>query len=138
MCQYFNEDELDECCNDENFCAVCMCNRYDVNVKNHVCEECSKVAEENPNQLPIIKHKGKEYFVDLRLKEFRPVEPPLESILFDSELGIEIDEMPEPEMDSKPERNIVIVTCLKCQKVLFVGPMKETKRLIIYCTDCFK
>ena len=44
-----------------------------------------------PNRLPTITHKGKEYFIDYRLKQFRPVEPPLEFIPFDSELGREID-----------------------------------------------
>jgi hypothetical protein len=42
-------------------------------------------------QLPKVRHHGKDYFVDNRLQEFRTVEPPLESIPFDSELGREID-----------------------------------------------
>jgi hypothetical protein len=44
-----------------------------------------------PNMLPIVEYNGKQYFVDCRLKEFRPVEPPLEFITFDSELGREIE-----------------------------------------------
>ena len=40
-----------------------------------------------PNMLPIVTYNGKQYFVDRRLKEFRPVKPPLEFIPFDSELG---------------------------------------------------
>ena len=42
-------------------------------------------------QLPKVRYQGKDYFVDNRLREFRTVEPPLESISFDSELGREID-----------------------------------------------
>ena len=53
------------------------------------------MKNEKPRRLPTIKHKGKEYFIDWRLKEFRPVERPFESIPFTSELGREIDEMPE-------------------------------------------
>jgi hypothetical protein len=44
-----------------------------------------------PRQLPIVTYKGKKYYIDWRLKEFRPVEPPLECIPFDSELGRKID-----------------------------------------------
>jgi len=43
-----------------------------------------------PNRLPTVTHKGKEYFIDMRLKEFRTVEPPIEFIPFDSEPGQEI------------------------------------------------
>lgn len=42
-------------------------------------------------RLPTVTYKGKKYFIDWRLREFRPVEPPLESIPFDSEFGQEID-----------------------------------------------
>lgn len=48
-------------------------------------------------RLPVVEHKGKRYFIDYRLKEFRPVNPPIEFIPFDSKLGREIDEMPAPE-----------------------------------------
>ena len=42
-------------------------------------------------QLPKVRYQGKEYFVDNRLREFRTVDPLLEFIPFDSELGREID-----------------------------------------------
>ena len=45
-----------------------------------------------PRRLPTVIYKGKKYFIDWRLREFRPVEPPLVSIPFDSELGHEIDD----------------------------------------------
>ena len=45
---------------------------------------------EMPKRLPTTKYKEKEYFIDERLREFRPVHPPLEFIPFDSELGIKI------------------------------------------------
>ena len=53
-----------------------------------------KMKNKMPRRLRTIKHKGKGYFVDCRLKEFRPVDRPFESIPFDSELGRKIDEMP--------------------------------------------
>ena len=49
-------------------------------------------------RLPTTIHEGTEYFIDMRLKEFRPVEKtdqPFHSIPFDSELGRQIDGMPE-------------------------------------------
>jgi len=55
------------------------------------------MTREMPIRLPTLKYKGKEYFIDWRLKEFRSVDPPLEFIPFDSELGREIDSMPEKE-----------------------------------------
>ncbi len=42
-------------------------------------------------QLPKVRYQRKEYFVDNRLREFRTVDPPLESVPFDSELGRKID-----------------------------------------------
>ena len=50
-----------------------------------------------PRRLPTVNYKGKEYFIDWRLRQFRPVDPPLEFIPFDSELGRKINEMPEVE-----------------------------------------
>ena len=88
------------------------------------------MTNEMPRRLPIIRHKGKDYFIDWRLREFRPVEPPLEFIPFDSELGREIDSMPEPERDT------VMVTCPRCGTVLFEGTEEQRKRLIIYCANC--
>jgi hypothetical protein len=54
-----------------------------------------------PIKLPTIKHKGKKYYIDWRLQEFRPVDPPLRSIAFDSDLGREIDQMPDPAEDEE-------------------------------------
>lgn len=43
-------------------------------------------------ELPKVKYNGKEYYIDIRLKEFRSVKPPLEFISFDSVAGDEIIE----------------------------------------------
>lgn len=59
---------------------------------------------EMPRRLQTIKHKGKEYFVDWRLKEFRPVNRPFESIPFDSESGKKICEFVEPQTNSNPQK----------------------------------
>ena len=89
-------------------------------------------------RLPNIEHKGKRYFVDFRLREFRPVDPPIEFIPFDSEAGREIDEMPEPENEQCLEDGHITVECPVCGKILFEGTEKEAKRLIIYCVDCWR
>ena len=47
-----------------------------------------------PRRLPTVTYKGKKYYIDWRLKQFRPVEPPLEFISFDSELGRKIGRFP--------------------------------------------
>ncbi len=44
-----------------------------------------------PIELPKIRFKDKEYWIDWRLKEFRTVKPPLEIVPFNSLLGREID-----------------------------------------------
>jgi hypothetical protein len=49
------------------------------------------MKDKNTRRLPTVKYKGKKYFIDWRLREFRTVDLPLESVPFDSELGIEID-----------------------------------------------
>jgi len=89
-------------------------------------------------RLPIIEHKGRRYFVDFRLREFRPVDPPIEFIPFDSEAGREIDEMPEPEKQHCLEVGRITIECPVCGKVLFEGTEKEAKRCIIYCADCWR
>jgi hypothetical protein len=78
-----------------------------------------------PVRLPTITHKGKTYFIDWRLKEFRSVAPPLVSIPFDSELGREIDSMPEPENDVDDIDSDVVI-CPKCRKTV-----------VFYCTKCY-
>ena len=78
---------MEECCKEPNFCAVCMNNGK--TVIDNCCEDCRE--SEMPIRLPTVKYKGKEYYIDWRLQEFRPVEPPLEFIRFDSDLGREID-----------------------------------------------
>jgi len=97
------------------------------------------MINEMPKRLRTIKHKGKEYFVDWRLKEFRPVDRPFESIPFNSELGREIDERPgNTKMNANPIKTKVTVTCTKCGDVLFVGSENEARQLIIYCEDCLQ
>jgi len=53
--------------------------------------ERDKMKDKIPNRLPTITYRGREYFIDWRLKEFRTVKPPLEFVPFDSELGRKID-----------------------------------------------
>ena len=48
-----------------------------------------------PQRLPTVIHEGKKYFADRRLREFRTVNPPLQFVSFDSELGRKIDSATE-------------------------------------------
>jgi hypothetical protein len=96
------------------------------------------MTNEMPKRLPTVRHNGEKYFIDWRLQEFRPVDRPFESIPFDSELGREIDEMPEPQMNANPIENNVTVTCSSCGKLLFAGSENEARHLIIYCEDCLR
>ena len=49
------------------------------------------MRDKNTRRLPTVKYKGKKYFIDRRLREFRTVDLPLEFVPFDSELGRKID-----------------------------------------------
>jgi len=89
-----------------------------------------------PRKLPSVTHKGKKYYIDWRLQEFRPVAPPLEFIPFDSELGREIDEMPEPEEAPSLASNCISIECPGCKKTLFRGTEKGARQHVIYCADC--
>jgi hypothetical protein len=94
------------------------------------------MTNNKPRQLPTIRHNGKLFFIDWRLREFRTVLPPLEIIPFDSAYGREIDYMPDGKLDECLTNNGIIVTCPICNKILFNGTEREAKRLIIYCVDC--
>jgi len=50
-------------------------------------------------ELPTTKYKGKCYFIDFRLRQFRSVTSPIEFVPFESDLGRKIDGTPEPEED---------------------------------------
>ena len=40
MCQKLSQEEIEECCEDPEFCAVCLSNGK--NVIDHVCEDCQR------------------------------------------------------------------------------------------------
>lgn len=50
-----------------------------------------------PTQLPTIRHKDIDYYIDIGLREFRPVDRPFESVPFDSDLGREMEEQLDDE-----------------------------------------
>ena len=89
-----------------------------------------------PRQLPILRYKGKLYFIDWRLRQFRTVLSPLEIIPFNSELGKKIDAMPEPEEDECIMGYNTVIMCPHCGATLFNGKESEAKRLFIYCMNC--
>lgn len=54
------------------------------------------MEDDKMRELPTTKYKGKCYFIDFRLRQFRSITAPIESVPFESDLGRKIDEMPEP------------------------------------------
>ena len=121
MCQYLSNEEIIENCNDPDFCVVCLCTRNDVKVdKYHICEECHKGSTEvgRPRRLPVVTIKGKNYFRDDRLREFRNIHVPHDIRTFDD--------------NSKD----VKVYCNHCGKLLFTGTENQSKGAAIYCPDC--
>jgi len=85
-----------------------------------------------PKKLPTVVYKGNAYFMDHRLGEFRTIQPPLEFIPFNSELGREIyQEYVVSSMDEP-----LVIRCPQCGKILFEGTRRQAKKVIIYCTHC--
>jgi len=73
--------------------------------------------------LPVVLFEGKQYFADLRLNEFRPVQGLLESIPFDSEEGKVMC------------RNTGMVTCKSCGMSFLISMAYEEEPL--RCMRCF-
>ena len=80
------------------------------------------VNETGPRALPVVLFKGEQYFVDLRLNEFRPVRG-FESIPFDSEEGIIMSSATG------------VVTCKSCEMSVIISKAYEEKEL--RCMHCF-
>ena len=80
------------------------------------------VNEASPRALPVVLFKGEQYFVDLRLNEFRPVRG-FESIPFDSEEGIIMSSATG------------VVTCKSCEMSVIISKAYEEKEL--RCMQCF-
>ena len=84
-----------------------------------------KIEEEKqagPSALPVVLYEGRQYFADLRLKEFRSVSS-FESIPFYSEQGTIIC------------KNNGIVTCKSCGMSVIISKADEEKEL--RCMQCF-
>ncbi len=74
---------MEECSKNPNFCVVCLCNRDDVKVEEHVCEECQQGVYDTPRKLQrVTLDNGETYFIDERLKQLRNVENPHDFIDF--------------------------------------------------------
>ena len=86
-------------------------------------EKSKNVNETGPRVLPIVLHKGEQYFTDLRLNEFRPIQGLLESIPFDGEEGRIIC------------RNTGVVTCESCGMSTIISKTYEKEEL--RCMQCF-
>ena len=77
---------------------------------------------DGPWALPIIQHGPTQYFVDLRLRQFRNVKNPHESLDFDSEQGRKIFEQAG------------IVVCRECQMAAIISTAIDRKEL--RCMNC--
>jgi hypothetical protein len=85
-------------------------------------EKVKNVNETSPRALPVVLFKGEQYFVDLRLNEFRPIQG-FKSIPFDSEKGVIMS------------RDTCIVTCKSCKMSAIISKAYEGKEL--RCMKCF-
>ncbi len=76
----------------------------------------------SPLVLPIVQHGTTEYFVDLRLRQFRSVKDPHDYVEFDNEKGRRMCE------------KAVIVVCRECQMAAIISPAVDRKEL--RCMNC--
>lgn len=86
-------------------------------------EKTTNIPQIGPRPLPVVLFKGWQYFADLRLNEFRPVQGLLKSIPFDSEEGRIMC------------RNTGIVTCKSCGMSFLISMAYEEEQL--RCMRCF-
>jgi hypothetical protein len=85
MNPFINKKELEERCKNPQFCIACLRVR-DESIpvdEHHVCLECRRGSRGMPRRLPAITlPNGKTYFIDERLRQFRNVHNPHDSIDF--------------------------------------------------------
>ena len=81
-----------------------------------------ETKQTGPRVLPIVVYKGKQFFADLRLNEFRPVSD-FESIRFDSEEGWAMCQ------------NTGVVVCQSCGMSVIISKFYEDQPL--HCMQCF-
>ncbi len=86
-------------------------------------KKTKNVNEASPRALPVVLYKGEQYFADLQLNEFRPVQGLLESIPFDGEEGRIMC------------RDIGVVICKSCGMSAIISKVFEEKQL--RCMQCF-
>jgi hypothetical protein len=86
-------------------------------------ESMKNINEAGPRALPVIPYKGRQYFTDLRLNEFRPVQGFLESIPFNGEEGRVMC------MDTG------VVICKSCGMSVIISKAFESQQL--RCMQCF-
>jgi len=86
-------------------------------------KKTTNIPQISPRALPVVIFRGKQYFADLKLNEFRPVQELLESIPFDGEEGRIMC------------RNTGIVTCKSCRMSFLISMAYEEE--ILRCMRCF-
>lgn len=86
-------------------------------------EKAEQLFFAGPLALPIVRYESASYFADLRLAEFRAVDGPLESIVFDSDKGRLIC------------RANGIIKCPGCGMSVIVGRENDIEKL--RCVRCF-
>ena len=89
-------------------------------------EEMNMNEETNyagPQRLPLFVMDGKQYFADLRLREFRTIDGPLKSIGFDSDQGRQLCLLTG------------IVTCGRCGMSVMISGFYRDRELC--CMNCY-
>lgn len=76
-----------------------------------------------PQMLAIFIVGGRRFFADLRLREFRTIDGPLESIRFDSDKG------------RRMCQQTGIVTCERCQMSVMISSFDRDRQLC--CMNCY-
>jgi len=93
-------------------------------------------TDKGPRMLPMVKLSNrKTYFIDDRLRQLRNIHNPHDYI-DDYETKLTMTDLDEVWKQADDFTQFVTVKCTLCGKILYSGPEKDTKHLIIYCTDC--
>lgn len=95
---------------------------FDDRSEGEKMEGMKNINETGPRALPIVLYKDEQYFVDLRLNEFRPIRG-FESIAFDSKEGRIMC------------RDTGVVFCKSCTMSAIISKAFEDKQL--RCMQCF-
>ena len=78
---------------------------------------------------------GKTYFIDDRLKQLRNINNP-HDFIDEYETKLTAVDLEEIWRQADNFTRFITVSCAQCGKILYSGPEKDARHLILYCTDC--